>query len=106
MNNNIVVIYQFSLIAGNSEETFMGLNAELDQFLLGCEGFLYRSVAKNEDGKWLDIIYWADAASADKAMTIENLDAFKKLMAMLDMESLSMQKARLHSAVMPEMTAA
>lgn len=101
MNKNITVIYQFTLNENASEKEFMELNAELDTFLLTCEGFQYRSVGKTEESQWLDIIYW-DNVDCAKASNIEKLPAFTTLMALINHDSVIVKNAQVESCAFPE----
>ena len=67
MPENFIKIYQFTLVSGASEQEFVTANALLDTFLKAQEGFMYRSLSKQTDSLWQDIIYWDNENLGQKA---------------------------------------
>lgn len=98
MEPAIVNTYQFSLIDSNSENTFLALSANVDSFLKKCEGFRYRSLTKVKSNEWLDILYWADELSAQKANArfLQYANS-KQFLSLIKEESVKMQTAKLTS---------
>ncbi len=66
MPEKFIKMYQFELVNGVQESDFMAENAKMDEFLKEFEGFLYRSVARQEGGIWQDIVYFDSRETADK----------------------------------------
>jgi hypothetical protein len=59
----------FTLAEGVSEEQLLRASSELQvDFLAKQRGFVRRELLRGEDGRWVDLVYWADQASADEAM--------------------------------------
>ena len=42
-------------------------NEQINAFCLSQPGFLYRSISKNQNDIWHDIVYWQDFSSAENA---------------------------------------
>ena len=61
----------FRLADGVSETELLGASDALQAgFLANQPGFLRRDLLRGPDGQWVDLVYWADAASAERAMPI------------------------------------
>ena len=61
----------FRLADGVSESDLLRASDDLQAgFLANQPGFLRRDLLRGSDGQWVDLIYWADAASADRIMQI------------------------------------
>lgn len=67
MTEQTVTVYQFSLAEDAKTEEFLAASEKADAFLKTCAGFQYRSLAQIDEQQWLDVVYWADAQSAEKA---------------------------------------
>jgi len=94
MSEQIVKMYQFKLNADAPEATFLAASADLDSSIKDHEGFLYRTVAKQTDGVWQDIIYWGDAVAAAKmAEEFEKSAAAGVFMSLIDMSSVKVTES-------------
>jgi hypothetical protein len=61
----------FRLADGVSESDLLRASDALQAgFLANQPGFLRRDLLRGSDGQWVDLVYWADAASAERVMPI------------------------------------
>lgn len=70
MGEAVIESVTFSLAENVSDEEFLAAAGESNDFLVGCEGFAGRRLAKKVDSSlWLDIVFWEsmDAALAAAA---------------------------------------
>ncbi|TBR42762.1 hypothetical protein CBF23_006175 [Marinomonas agarivorans] len=65
--NNVVEQVEYRLDKAISEADFIALNKKVSEWAMQQAGFLYRSLTKSSDGKWIDIVYWEDMNTAQKA---------------------------------------
>ena len=96
MSKPVIKTYQFKLKPGIDEQQFLDVNVKVQQFLQTQPGYQYRSVAKNEDGLWLDVIYFADAtllSQVDSGFN-DNPDCVEMLM-LIDLTSIVAQQAEI-----------
>lgn len=107
MAHQVVELVSFELEAGTDEADFLKGNEGVQAFVRGLEGFVYRSLCKNEEsGQWVDIVYWADADAAKQASdAFMNSPACVAWASMIDRETLSMQHVAIKFAEMAEMAA-
>ena len=61
---NVVELVHFTLEKGVTKEDFLTTNPEMMAFLSEQEGMLYRSLCQQEDGSFIDIVYWEDMDKA------------------------------------------
>lgn len=99
----VVKIYTFKTLASTTPEHFLAHSQNIDDFALSLEGFVYRSVAQQKDGQWLDIVYWNSESAAQKANSIMEQPFMADFMACLDPESVCVQEAIIASQVYPQM---
>ena len=59
-----VEIVKFKLKAGISAEEGKEKLLKLNQCVQAFDGFIERKLTKNEDGEWLDIVYWTSKEAA------------------------------------------
>jgi len=91
----VLELVSFKTKPGVSQEQVIELNQKVMTTVKKFEGFVYRSLAYQEQNKtWLDVVYWQDAASA-KAAQEKFLASLvcQQLMAVVDLESTHMQHA-------------
>ena len=63
-------ILTFRLRADTDEDTFRALDERIQtEFAYHQPGCLRRTLGRHEDGRWLALTVWADAASASAART-------------------------------------
>jgi hypothetical protein len=75
----------FRLKPGVDDETLIERSERLQQeFLSRQQGFVRRELLKGDDGGWVDLVYWADQASADAIMSaLGNSDAASAYFAVM-----------------------
>lgn len=93
MTDYIVKQYEFKLAAGGSREQLIAISAKLDAFLLGLEGFEYRSLAELDDGTWLDTNYWSSAEAASQDELLMQQPVMAEFMACIDEASVTCKRA-------------
>ena len=80
-------------------QDFLAANTQIDAWLAARPGFLFRHLARKDDGSWIDLVGWAsfDAAqAAAKALMEELMDA--PAMQAIDPATIVMTHAQLHAA--------
>jgi len=71
-------------------------SALFDRLLEKLEGFIQRFLARQDDGTWVEVVFWRDMASAEQALDIFlNDPATEKLRAMVDSDSVKITYSRL-----------
>ena len=65
--NNVVEQVIYKIKEGISESDFIRQNESLNKWVMDQPGFLYRSLTKAPDDMWIDIVYWKNMESAQKA---------------------------------------
>lgn len=72
MNANVVVeLAPFSVAEGVTDERLIAASEDLQaEFLSNQKGFIRRELLRGEGREWMDLVVWADKASA--AAAIEN----------------------------------
>ncbi len=103
MSEYIVKTYRFSLNSAIKRDVFLALSQEMDQLLLTIKGFVYRSVAEQENGEWLDIVYWDSVQSAGAAEPLMGEKIMDNIMKTIDAKTLNVHQATIVSQVYPEM---
>jgi hypothetical protein len=69
MNGNVLEISSYQLVPGIDERAFVRAADEAMGVMRRQRGFLARSIARAEDGRWTEIVHWLDRASAQTAST-------------------------------------
>lgn len=94
MTEQFVKMYQFKLSNTTEESAFLKLSADMDLFLKTQEGFTYRCLARQDDGLWLDTLYFADREAADAmSANFEQSEVAGMFMTLLDMPSVKVTSA-------------
>ena len=66
---NALEIASFKLKGGIATEDFLNASVEMeDGFAKKQNGFIKRTLAQNESGEWVDVVYWKTMDDATKAM--------------------------------------
>ncbi len=91
----VLELVSFKTKPGITQEQVIELNKEVMTTVEKFDGFLYRSLAYQEQNQtWLDVVYWQDAASAKAAQEkFMQSKSCQQLMAVVDIESTHMQHA-------------
>ena len=59
----------FRLRQGVTEDALLAAADAIQRDFLGRQpGFVRRELARGADGRWADVVYWADGAAAEAAM--------------------------------------
>lgn len=99
MSEQYVKIYQFKLNSSATEQGFLAVSRKLDTDLKNQEGFLYRSLAKQNDATWQDIIYWDNSAAAAKmAEVFEKSSDAGIFLSLIDMPSVMVTESTVVTA--------
>lgn len=93
----ILEITSFKLKEGTTEEELLkGVKSIQKEFLAGVDGFVSRTLTKEEDGIWRDVIFWKDhhvlEATAEALMQSEAAAPF---MSCIDFDSVVMKTAQI-----------
>lgn len=64
MNSNVLEIRSFALRPEADERALVRAADGSMRLLRRQHGFLARSIARGEDGRWTEIVHWLDQASA------------------------------------------
>ncbi len=67
MNSNVLEISSYSLVPGIDEHQFVRAADDTMGILRRQRGFLARSIARAENGRWTEIVHWLDRDSARTA---------------------------------------
>jgi len=74
IRRSVVEHVEFEILPEVSEEDFLDAAEEISRWAACQLGFEYRVLTKGEDGRWLDLIFWADiehARSAGRRIMVE-----------------------------------
>lgn len=87
-------------LAGGSADAFIAANASVNEWLRRQPGFLWRQLAEQQDGSFVDVVLWQshDAALAAGAKMMEEM-AQSPAMTMIDPSGLEMKHARIRVSV-------
>jgi hypothetical protein len=67
MNSNVLEISSYLLVPGIDEHAFVRAADDTMSAMRLQRGFLARSIARADDGRWTEIVHWLDRASAQTA---------------------------------------
>lgn len=99
--SDAIEMVQFQLNPGVSVADFLAANQAIGDWVSRQPGFRYRSLSRQEDGTWIDIVYWDSMATARAAG-----EAFAKeqgkssFLAMIDPRSIRMNHSEVMSYVL------
>lgn len=69
MTDMVIELAPFAVKPGVTEAQVLEASEVLQRdFLAGQPGFVRRDLLRGDDGRWLDLVYWRDAASAEAVM--------------------------------------
>lgn len=94
----IVEVVHFSLDSSCTEQDLLGANEQMKKFLSKQAGLIYRSLAKKEDGSYVDVMYWQDmdAALAGQKAYYDS-DVCKMVGQLTDIDSVTIEHAKIIS---------
>lgn len=91
MTNKVMEIVIWKATPGFTEEQIIEKSKGLNQFVTQQKGFVSRDFAKNENGQWIDFLYWETMESAQEAAkNIEKNPACADFVSTIDMSSMQM----------------
>lgn len=94
MSTASMTLYRFSLTPGVKDADFLQASEKFQSFLNAQPGFQYRSLAKSEDGSWLETSYWENKGLLAKANEAFDKDEnCKALLNLIDKDSVTVQRA-------------
>ena len=81
----VVEVVRFRLAQGADESAFLAENRKAQAFVAEQPGFVSRELARGDDGAWLVLVRWHDAAAADASFArFVAAAAMQPFMALLD----------------------
>ncbi len=87
-----IEMVSFKLSDGVTSSVFLQASESVDRWVAKQEGFEYRALAQQEDGTWVDIVFWQNAQNAQQAgEAFMAAQECKALMGCIDKESVVMQ---------------
>jgi hypothetical protein len=103
MSQYIVKTYSFKTKPQLSAKDFLRVSAQMDNFALAADGFVYRSVAQIAEHEWLDCVYWSSASAAKKAEAVMEQPFMQAFMDCIVEGSVVCHEAVIATQVYPEM---
>lgn len=92
MQQTTIELVTYKLKPGVTEKQLAGTHAGVHDFLRTQPGFIYRSLSRDEQGLWYDIVYWRDMAKAKSAgEAFMEHPAGRALIELVDMDSCVMR---------------
>ncbi len=87
-----IEMVSFKLNTDASEQAFLDSNQALEAWVVKQPGFQYRALSKQEDGTWVDLVFWESLEQAQQAGAAFMAAAeLKAMLAFIDKDSVSMQ---------------
>ena len=84
---------------GVSSAEMLDKASRLHGVLADMDGFIERHLAQGDDGKWVDLVYWRDLASARAAAdAVMKIPAAQEFFALIDQESMRFVHLEIRSA--------
>src|SRR5690606_5933368 len=99
--SDAIEMVQFKLNPGVSEADFLAADKAINDWVSQQPGLRYRSLSRQDDGTWIDLVYWDSMATAKAAG-----DAFMRdqgqssFLAMIDQSSVRMNHSEVLSHAM------
>ena len=89
---SLIELVSFKLINNTDETALNDLQPEMNEWIKQQTGFYYRTLVKDTDGSFLDIIHWASLEDAKKAGELIMQQPFmQQMMALIDKQSVNMR---------------
>ena len=86
MPHRVLEVVTFSLLPGTDVAAFLREAETAGAVMCAMPGYLSRRLARSEDGVWIDVVEWTDAASAARAAeTFHTIPAAQPFCGMIDM---------------------
>ncbi len=98
INAATLELVTFNAIAGTADRDLRKAAHAVTPVLKGYRGFVHRSLAKADDGTWIDAVYWQDKTSAEQAAeAIMQVPAAQAYFALIDQQSMVFRHAGITS---------
>jgi len=86
---NYVEVSLYNLNDGVEEAHFLSVSDKATDVFRDCDGFMRRELLKNDDGKWVDLVYWANQRMAKAAEArLYSDETIAELMGQLNTETM------------------
>jgi hypothetical protein len=95
MNNATTLeLVTFKTVAGTTDNDLQKAAHAVTPVLRGYRGFVSRSIARADDGTWIDSVYWKDRTAAESAANaIMQAPAAQAFFALIDQSSMVFRHA-------------
>lgn len=101
MQNSVIELVTFRCKDGVSQDAMATTANAMEAFLHSQNGFIYRSLSRDEDDVWHDIIYWQTQEAAKQAGENFMRDPqCQDMMAHIDSKSVRMRHMQACSEIM------
>jgi len=93
----------YQLKAGVNLEEFVKANEAISNWAKTQPGFQYRSLSQQEDGSWLDLVFWQSKEQAEAAMAKSQQEPlFGSFMEYVQEGTIDMGHNKIHLSAMAE----
>ncbi len=101
MSNGTVEMISYQLKAEVTEAHLAATHEGVNEFLKRQPGFCYRSLSRDDQGQWFDVLYWQDMDAIDAAdAAFMASQAGQALLALIDEDSVTMRRMDVVTAAM------
>lgn len=89
---SLIELVSFKLVADADEKEFESMQIGMNEWVKQQPGFYYRTLVKDTDGSFIDIVHWASEADAKAAAEkfMQSPDT-TKMLSLIDEESVNMR---------------
>lgn len=102
MSGSIEMV-SFKLNNGVSDEAFLSASQKIEGWVGKQPGFEYRALAKQQDGTWVDLVFWQNEAAAQAAgEKFMQASEPQEMMACIDKDTVIMQHMPVMAALCME----
>ncbi len=87
---------EFNLVEGANPDDFLRETLSMDAILEDYPGFVARHLARNDDGSWVEVVYWETLEDGEAALPrfVED-ERTKGFLSLVDGDSLSVKYSTL-----------
>lgn len=86
----------FNLIKGANPDDFLRETLAVDSILESYSGFVARHLARNDDGSWVEVVYWKTLKDAEEALPrFVKDERTKGFLSLVDGDSLTVKYSTL-----------
>ncbi|WP_404403309.1 hypothetical protein [Pelagibacterium halotolerans] len=92
MNVEVLEVVTFTLKPGADEAKFLADNNAIERFCKAQPGFVSRTLSRDENNAWVDVVKWTDMACAEAAAAaLSTAEGVGPWLEALDMDSVVMR---------------